>query len=221
MKSFLKRFFLILFIVILLVVAYLIYLDKQADIISKGEIISDYDTVKSVLMVIDIQEATTGKVSITEEYIQQSDMLITKINHLIQHSEKKDIPVIYIYTETDNWLINLLNSTMKKGSIGTELDSRLHQVSEHILPKEKKDSFSNPYLDKILREKEVSRLYIVGLDAAYCVKNTIIAAVSRGYKVIVIEDALISETQALKDEMINLFLQTGVKIISSNDYLEN
>jgi nicotinamidase/pyrazinamidase len=218
MKSFLKKFFLILFLVIFIAVAYFVYLNKQADSISKGEQIPRYDSVKSALFVVDIQEATTGKVSITDEYIQQSDSLIEKINNIIKHSENKNIPIIYIYTETDSWFIHLLNNTMKKGSIGTQIDSRLLRVSDYILPKEKKDAFSNPSLDIILRKNEISRLYIVGLDAAYCVKNTISAALNRGFEVLVIEDALISETKALKEEMIQYFKNNGVKIIRTFEY---
>jgi ABC-type polysaccharide/polyol phosphate export permease len=60
--------------------------------------------------------------------------------------------------------------------------------------------------------------YIVGLDAAYCVKNTISAALNRGFEVLVIEDALISETKALKEEMIQYFKNNGVKIIRTFEY---
>jgi len=114
MKSFLKRFLLILLSFIIIMVLYFIYLNKEADIITKGEPIPKYDTLKSALIVVDIQEATTGKVSIKEQYIRQSDSLIKRINDVIMHSENKNIPIIYIFTETDNWLINILNSTNEK-----------------------------------------------------------------------------------------------------------
>jgi nicotinamidase-related amidase len=59
------------------------------------------------------------------------------------------------------------------------------------------------------------------LDAAYCVKSTILAAVNRGYDIFVIEDALLAETQAIKEEMIKLYQQNGVNIISAYEYLGN
>lgn len=219
MKSFLKRFFLILLLFVIIVVLYFIYLNKEADVVTKGEPIPKYDTLKSALIVIDIQEATTGKVSITEQYIRQSDSLIKRINNIIMHSENKNIPIIYIFTETDNWLINILNSTMKKGSIGTQIDSRLNLVSKYVLSKKKKDSFSNPELDDILKKNKISRLYFVGLDAAYCVNNTISAAINRNYDVFVIKDALISETDSLKNKMIQNYKKNDVKIITTYEYL--
>jgi len=108
---------------------------------------------------------------------------------------------------------------MKKGSIGTQIDSRLLIISDYILPKEKSDSFSNPHLDEILMKNKINRLYIAGLDAAYCVKNTITAAQNRGYDVVVIEDALLSKTTELKAEMIDYFRSTGVTVITSREYL--
>jgi len=100
---------------------------------------------------------------------------------------------------------------MKKGSIGTQIDSRLNLVSEYVLSKEKKDSFSNPELDDILKKNKISRLYFVGLDAAYCVNNTISAAINRNYDVFVIKDALISETDSLKNKMIHNYKKMMLK----------
>ena len=107
---------------------------------------------------------------------------------------------------------------MKKGTVGTQIDSRIHLVSEYIFPKEKKDSFSNPELDNFINKHQISRLYFVGLDEAHCVKNTISAALNRGYEIFVIEDALISETEDLKKEMIEDYKKNGVKIINSSVY---
>jgi nicotinamidase-related amidase len=218
MKSFLKWLFLLLLISIILLVSYFIYLNKQSDIITQGEPIPQYDTLRSALLVIDIQEVTTGKVSITEEYVQQSDSLIKRTNEVIQFSQDNNIPVVYIYTQTDNWFIHLINSTMKKGTVGTQIDARVHLGSEYIFPKEKKDSFSNPELDNFMSQHQISRLYFVGLDAAHCVRNTISAGLNRGYEIFVIEDALISETEDLKKEMIEYYNKNGVKIINSSDY---
>jgi nicotinamidase-related amidase len=90
------------------------------------------------------------------------------------------------------------------------LDSRLSVVSENILSKEKMDAFSNAVLDDILIKNKISKIYFVGLDPAYCINNTITAAQTRGYKPYLIEDAIISETDELKNEMLEKFNQVGL-----------
>jgi len=54
------------------------------------------------------------------------------------------------------------------------------------------DSFSNPQLDAFLIRNRVDELYLVGLDASYCVHKTALGALNRGYKVTVVDDAVLS-----------------------------
>jgi len=200
-------------------VTYHSYLKKQEQIVSTGEPIPEYDNLKSALLVIDLQESSTGRMTETEEYSPESNQYIEKINQIIKHSTDKNITVIYICAITDNWLLNLLNARMKKGTIGTRLDSRLIKNSDYLLEKSKWDSFSNPDLDAILKREQISRLYIVGLDVNYCIKNTILAALNRGYEVYAIDDALRSGNQALREQALQEFKKRGAKVITSSEYL--
>ena len=200
-------------------ITYHSYLKKQEQIISTGEPVPEYYSLKSALLVIDLQESSTGRMTETEEYSPESNQYIEKINQIIKHSADHNITVIYICAITDNWLLNLLNDRMKKGTIGTRLDSRLVKVSDYLLQKDKWDSFSNPELDAILKREQISRLYIVGLDVNYCIKNTILAALNRGYEVFAIDDALRSGDQALREQAIQELITKGVQIISSFEFL--
>jgi nicotinamidase-related amidase len=221
MKSFLIRFLLIFILLVIIMITYHSYLKKQEQIISTGEPIPEYDSLKSTLLVIDLQEASTGRMTESEEYSPESNQYIAKVNQIIKHSANQNITVIYICAITDNWLLNLLNDRMKKGTIGTRLDSRLVKVSDYLLQKNKWDSFSNPELDAILKKERVSRLYIVGLDVAYCIKNTIFAALNRGYEVYAIKDALRSGDQVLRKQVMQEFKTKGVKVITSSEFLDN
>jgi len=200
-------------------ITYHSYLKKQEQIVSTGEPIPEYDNLKSALLVIDLQESSTGRMSETEVYSPECNQYIEKINQIIQHSANQNITVIYICAVTDNWLLNLLNARMKKGTIGTRLDSRLIKNSDYLLEKSKWDSFSNPDLDAILKREQISRLYIVGLDVNYCIKNTILAALNRGYEVFAIDDALRSGDQTLREQAIQELITKGVQIISSFEFL--
>ncbi len=110
---------------------------------------------------------------------------------------------------------------MAVGSLGAQLDARLKIVSDFIIPKEKQDAFSNPKLDSILIKNEISRLFVVGLDAAYCVNSTIEGARNRGYKVVAISDAIISDPDTAKIQMLEEYADRGVDILDTKEFIED
>ena len=204
----------ILFIVVVFV--NLVVVGKNESIISKGKPISNYAETKAALLVIDIQEATTGNVSRYPYYKDKSEIFINNINQVLDSFKILNLPVIYVRSEITNPLINLLNSSYAKGSIGAKNDKRLKLVSNIEVIKKGKDSFRNTNLDSILIFNKINELYIVGLDAAECVNATVEAAQNRKYKVNLIEDAVISKSIESTDSMMMCFRNRGVRVIQNN-----
>jgi nicotinamidase-related amidase len=192
--------------------------EKRGSIVTEVTPIENYQSNNSALLVIDIQEYTTGEVSITEVFITAADDLIRRINMITEKSAENGIPVIYIRSEISNPLINLMNNSMAVGSLGAQLDRRLNILSDYVIPKEKQDAFSNSYLDSILIESEISRLFVVGLDAAFCVNSTIEGARNRGYDIAVISDATISYPDSMKNFMLDEFVNRGVEILNTQEF---
>ena len=65
-------------------------------------------------------------------------------------------------------------------------------------------------------------MYIVGLDAAYCINLTSEAARNRNYKVNLIEDAILSESEEMKDSMITDYKRRGMTILNiKNMFIDN
>jgi nicotinamidase/pyrazinamidase len=195
--------------------------EKRTSRVTEGTPIEHYHDARAALLVIDIQEYTTGEVSVKQSLKGASDDLIRKVNEIAERSAEQGITVIYIRNEISDPIINLMNSSMAVGSTGARLDSRLNIVSDHIIPKEKQDAFSNPRLDSLLISHKISRLYVVGLDAAYCVNRTIEGAMNRGYDIAVISDAIISDPDSVKYHMLEEFAERGVEILSANEFLMN
>ena len=209
---------LILFILVL-VINYMIF-QHTAVQISKGKPITQKDTVKQALLVIDIQEGTTGNYSDNDYYIMKSQELINTINLLADSSVKNNIPVIYIKNEITNFLINILNDTYAPGSPGSKLDARLNMVSDIIINKDKSDAFSNSALDSFLIKNEINKLVFTGLDLAHCVNSTIVAAENRKYNICLISDAVLAKSDSLKKAKLDEFKLRGIKVIPSNEYFE-
>jgi len=201
----------ILFVIILIV--NLIVFEKNASVISKGQPIENYNEPNCALLVIDIQEATTGEISTNSFYTSNSDALINKINRVSDYCENQNIPIIFIRSAITNPLINLLNDSYAEGSPGAKFDKRLKLNSNLEIVKSKNDAFIDTKLDNILSNNKINELYIVGLDAAYCINSTVEAAQNRNYRVNLLDDAILSESVKTKDSMIVSFKNRGVNVL--------
>ena len=204
----------VIILFILVVIVNLIVFEKESSVVSKGQPIENYNRSQSALLVLDIQEATTGESSLNPYYREESDALISKINLIIDAFKNKNSLVVYVRSEVSNPLINLINNSFAKGSSGAKFDKRLNLNSDIEIVKSRNDAFINTGLDHILTNNKINELYIVGLDVAYCINITSEAARNRNYKVNLIEDAVLSESEEMKDSMIRIFKKRGITILN-------
>jgi nicotinamidase/pyrazinamidase len=202
----------VIILFILVVIVNLIIVGKYGSIITKGLPIENNGEHHYALLVIDIQEATTGDVSMYPFFKKNSEALIKSINQIADSFRIQNIPVVYVRSEITNPLVNLINSSYAKGHPGAKFDKRLKTASGIEVVKKSKDSFRNTTLDSILISNKVNELYIVGLDAAECVNATVEAAQNRNYRVNIIEEAILSKSKEKKDSMIVNFRNRGVRI---------
>lgn len=202
----------VIILFILVVIVNLIIVGKYASIITKGLPIENNGEHHYALLVIDIQEATTGDVSMYPFFKKNSEALIKSINQIADSFRIQNIPVVYVRSEITNPLVNLINSSYAKGHPGAKFDKRLKTASGIEVVKKSKDSFRNTTLDSILISNKVNELYIVGLDAAECVNATVEAAQNRNYRVNIIEEAILSKSKEKKDSMIVNFRNRGVRV---------
>jgi len=205
--------------ILILIINYLVF-QHTAVQVSQGSPISKTDTVKRALLVIDIQEGTTGSSSDEDYYKLKSEDVINTINQIADSSARYNIPVIYIKNEITNFLINILNDTYAPGSPGSKLDSRLSVVSDIILNKNRGDAFSSLALDSLLIKNGINKLVFTGLDLAHCINSTILAANNRNYDISLISDAVLAKSDSLKKVWLDEFNQSGIEVIPSSKYFE-
>jgi hypothetical protein len=91
-----KKLIIILFILlslfILVILVNLFIVERRSLEISRGIPIQRYDSLKYALLVIDLQNYTTGKTSTIDSYWINSGDLIRKVNSMIDASERKGVP---------------------------------------------------------------------------------------------------------------------------------
>ena len=214
LKRILLRVLLALGIFVGILIVNLVIFNITASKVSEGVPIENRDPERVALLVIDIQEGTTGSTSITDSYISQSESLIANVNKLVADALEKGWSIFWIRSEVTNPLINILNSTMARGSVGAELDGRLDTFTGQVVVKKKNDSFANTPLDSILEEQGVGRLVVAGLDAEHCVLTAIQAAANRGYQITVFEETVIAEDEVAMAEMLEAYKEFGVELRS-------
>lgn len=216
MKKFLKRLLFWFLISLLFFIAYFVYVYNDLTSTSKGVPIAGYTEIKTAVLVIDIQEGYTGEHARTDHHTKQSQKLIDSTNRVITAAHEAGIPVIYIQQQTENRLINWLDGYhMADGSPAVDIDKRVKIVSLHQFRKRKSDAFSSHDLDRFLVEMKINNIIITGLDIAGCAFRTSVAALNRHYKVMVVEDAVISKSTELKDEKIMELKELGAEIITT------
>lgn len=73
-------------------------------------------------------------------------------------------------------------------------------------------------LEEFLKKQRVNTIYLVGLDAEYCVYATAKGALKHGYNVSIIKDGIALRAERKWNELIKKYERDGIKIISSEDF---
>ena len=86
-------------------------------------------------------------------------------------------------------------------------------INGNDFEKNRTDSFSNRQFEQLLIDRQVGELYLVGVDAAYCVYYTARGALNRGYKVTVVTDAVMSRHSMAG--VLERYRRNGIGVITS------
>ena len=108
---------------------------------------------------------------------------------------------------------------MIEGTPGTAQDSRLKTVSTVSFIKKRSDAFSSPELNKYLVEHRINRIYLVGVDAVYCVYKTGLGGINRGYDVTIIPDATATSSDKSESEILAMYKKHHISAMSSAQFL--
>jgi nicotinamidase-related amidase len=164
---------------------------------------------KAVILV-DLQEDYTGPNA--KQPYPDSARLVSAANQLIEAARAGGWPVYLVRVAMPNdWYHRLMTGgTAVAGTQGAELDARLERTADMVeIVKTKSDAFSNPLLDAQLAARRVGQLYIAGLDAKFCVKQTIGGALNRGYAVNVVREGIATRHGTPLPELVGAYQAAG------------
>ena len=200
----------------LLVLAAVVMLVRSMFMATRGRTISGYPQARKALVVLDLQEGYAGTNARQPVTIPPATGLIATVNRLIDKAEASGMEVAYIRQVFSNNLFVRLHGGRRQGRV--IIDRRIKVINANDFEKNRTDAFSNRQFEQLLIERQVDELYLVGVDAAFCVYYTALGALNRGYKVTVVTDAVRSRNDMVA--VLEKYRRKGIGVITSEKLLQ-
>ncbi|MGW4130249.1 isochorismatase family protein [Amycolatopsis japonica] len=128
----------------------------------------------TALLVVDVQNAV-----VDEGY--ERDAVVAKIGGLVGRARREGVPVVWVQHSDDG---------LVRGSEEWRIVGELNQEeAEPVVEKSYGDSFEDTELEKVLAERGVGRLVVVGAETDACIRSTLHGAIVRGYDATLVGDA--------------------------------
>ncbi len=182
---------------------------------TRGKRIAGYPDPRSALVVLDLQEGYAGTNSRQPVTIPPTNGLIATVNRLIDGAAASGMEVAYVRQVFGNNLFVRLHGGKRQGRI--IVDRRIRLINSNDFEKNRTDAFSNGEFERLLINRQVNELYLVGVDAAFCVYYTALGALNRGYKVTVVTDAVRSRNDMAR--VLERYRRKGIGVITSEELL--
>lgn len=151
------------------------------------------------LVVIDLQN------DITKNYKE----IIDRVNEAIDWAVQNGLPVVYIRHNN----ISSGTRTFKSGTRGAEFVSELKVVSDNVFTKTKSNALTSEAFVAYVKEHGITEFYVVGADAAACIKSTCFNMTKSGYTVHVFSDCITSYDKKKLPEMLAYYESKGCSVI--------
>lgn len=137
-----------------------------------------------------------------ELMVAQAPTLATTLARVKKAAENAGTPVIYLNDNYNNWHANfneLLHEALEKDSPGRVLAQKLKPgESDYFVLKPMHSGFYGTPLQILLNKLGVKRLILTGLAADICVMYTANDAYMRGFKLTVVEDGVLANSETDK-----------------------
>ena len=160
----------------------------------------------SALVVIDLQN------DITKNYKE----IMENVNRAIDWAAQKELWVVYIRHNN----LSAGTRTFKPGTRGAELVPELNVVSDHIFTKSKSNALTSETFAAFIQEHGITDFYLVGADAAACVKSTCFNMTKIGYTVHVLSDCITRYDKKKLPEMLAYYESKGCTVMTLSEIME-
>lgn len=182
---------------------------------TRGRRIAPYPSPRKALVVLDLQEGYSGTETRQPVTAPPATGMIATVNRLIGIAAETGMEVAYIRQVFSNNLFVRLHGGRRTGKV--IIDRRIRVINNNDFEKNRTDAFSNRQFEQLLIDRQVNELYLVGVDAAFCVYYTALGARNRGYRVVVVTDAVASRNRM--PDVLKRYRNKGIEVITSEQFI--
>lgn len=210
---FINILIIILGIILVAAIAFALLLKRNMFTATKGEMIADYPSPHSALLVIDIQQGYNGDESALPPAAAASSGLIGVINRLIDAAQSRGVEVVYIRQVFKSNIFVRLHGGKNFDKV--IVDRRVKKINSNDFEKSRTDAFASRDFEEFLIKNSINELYLTGVDAAYCVYYTALGAINRGYKTTIVIDATASRKD--RESIQKLYSSKGITTVTAEE----
>jgi nicotinamidase-related amidase len=136
------------------------------------------DRPRTALLVVDVQNGVV-------EGAHERDAVVANIAELVGRARQAGTDVVWVQHNSEE-----LVAGEERWAVVPELDRR---EEEPLVQKRYGDSFEDTELERLLAERGVGSLVVVGAQTDACVRSTLHGALTRGYDALLVADAHTTE----------------------------
>jgi nicotinamidase-related amidase len=136
------------------------------------------DRPRTALLVVDVQNGVV-------EGAHERDAVVANIAELVGRARRAGTDVVWVQHNSEE-----LVAGEERWAVVPELDRR---EEEPLVQKRYGDSFEDTELERLLAERGVGSLVVVGAQTDACVRSTLHGALTRGYDALLVADAHTTE----------------------------
>lgn len=212
-----------LFIVVLtgvfvFILLFALYVLRNMFIPTRGKRISSYPNPTRALLVMDIQESGGSPQGVTRPLAVDTPFgkMIQSVNRLIEYFDQAGLQVAYVrQVFSSSFVTRLHGGRILAGRMEPRICRWVKVVNTNDFAKNRTDAFSNRQLEQFLIDRQVEEIFLVGLDAAFCVYYTALGALNRGYRVTVITDAVMTGRDM--EQVLRRYHEKGITVMNSRE----
>lgn len=194
-----------------------LFVARNMFIPTRGKRINSYPDPTKALLVLDIQESGGVKPAAMPLPAQTPfGRMIAAVNRLIGCFDSAGLEVAYVRQVFSSNLISRLHGgRILAGRLEPRICRWVKVVNGNDFAKDRTDAFSNQQLEQLLIDRQVEQIFLVGLDAAFCVYYTALGALNRGYRVTVVTDAVVTGRDMAR--VLKRYRDKGIAVMDSRD----
>ena len=151
---------------------------------------------KSALLVIDVQNGVVMNA-------WQKDAVVAQINRAIDSARTHNLPVIWVQHSEEEMPIGSHYWEIIPELVPESHDGRIEKIHG--------SSFLETDLADVLKEHDISHLYITGAQSENCVNATTVDALERGYRVSLVSDAHTTDEGSVVATINGKFVESSVR----------